>query len=190
MTVQARPIGVDPLMAPPANRWRGGLTELRLDAAGAVRRLRRGPLVTGPLVPQALRRRLLARGGVRVHRGVSGLERCWAQTSQLTLGADTYVNAGCWFEGDGRIDVGEHCLLGPEVLVLTSTHGRGEGGGIARAAEHRPVRIGDRCWIGARATILPGVTIGDDVIVAAGAVVANDCEAAGTYGGVPARRIR
>jgi maltose O-acetyltransferase len=52
------------------------------------------------------------------------------------------------------------------------------------------VRIGDRCWIGARATILPGVSIGDGTVVAAGAVVTKDCEPGAVYGGVPARRLR
>jgi maltose O-acetyltransferase len=52
------------------------------------------------------------------------------------------------------------------------------------------VRIGDRCWIGARATILPGVSIGDGTVVAAGAVVTKDCEPDALYAGVPARRLR
>jgi maltose O-acetyltransferase len=166
------------------------LAELRLDATTARRWLRRGPLATGPLVPQAARRRLLARAGVAVGRGVSGLERCRVQTDRLTLGPDTFVNARCTFEGEGAIDVGPGCLLGPEVMILTSTHARTADGGVERDSRTHPVRIGARCWLGARALVLPGVTIGDDVVIAAGAVVTADCPSGGTYAGIPARRIR
>jgi maltose O-acetyltransferase len=184
-------MGVDPvLVEEPGGLLGGALAELARDARHAAHWCRRGRLVTSPLVPQAVRRRLLARGGVRVHRGVSGLERCWFESGEVTLGADTYVNAGCWFEGQGRIDVGSYGLIGPEVLVLTSTHRRGPGGQIAREATYDAVSIGDRCWIGARAVVLPGVKIGDDVVIAAGAVVTRDCEAGHLYGGVPARRLR
>jgi maltose O-acetyltransferase len=182
--------GVDPAMDSPVGRWHGRLAELRRDGHHAARWFRRGRLVTSPLVPQALRRWLLARGGVTLGRGVSGLERCWFESGQVALGAETYVNAGCWFEGEGPIDIGTHCMLGPEVLVLTSTHHRGVGGGIAREASYQGVAIGDRCWIGARAVVLAGVTIGDDVVIAAGAVVTRDCDGGHLYGGVPATRLR
>jgi len=52
------------------------------------------------------------------------------------------------------------------------------------------VRIGDRCWLGARAMILPGVTVGEGTIIGAGAVVNKDCEPGAVYAGVPARRVR
>jgi maltose O-acetyltransferase len=182
--------GVDPVMAAPPGRLRGALAELRRDIAHAAGWCRRGRLVTSPLVPQAARRRLLARGGVQLGRGVSGLERCWFESTRVALGAETYVNGGCWFEGKGRIVVGTHCMLGPEVLLLTSTHRRDPAAGIARVSAYDDVSIGDRCWIGARAVVLPGVTIGDDVVIAAGAVVTRDCESGHLYGGVPAARLR
>jgi acetyltransferase-like isoleucine patch superfamily enzyme len=123
-----------------------------------------GRLVTSPLLPQALRRRPLARGGVRAHRGASGPERCCFESGEVTLGADTQVNAGCWFEGQGRIDVASHCLIGADVLIVTSTHRRGPGGRIAREATYDAVSIG--------------------------AVVTRDCEAGHLYDGIPARRLR
>jgi maltose O-acetyltransferase len=54
----------------------------------------------------------------------------------------------------------------------------------------KPVRVSDRCWLGARATILPGVTIGEGTIIGAGAVVTKDCKPGAVYVGVPARRLR
>jgi maltose O-acetyltransferase len=183
-------IGVPPLSDEQLRtRYRAAIGALRDDARQALGWLRRG-LATSPLLPLAIRRTLLRVGGVRLGMMVWGLERCWFQSRHVSIGTGSYVNAGCWFEGAGEIEVGENCLFGPEVLVLTSTHALGADGTIGRAPKSRPVRIGDGSWIGARATILPGVTIGAGAVIAAGAVVTEDCESGGVYGGTPARRIR
>jgi maltose O-acetyltransferase len=160
------------------------------DAAAGLRWLRRGHLVTSPLLPLAIRRGLLRRGGVRIGAMVYGLERCTFESADVSIGTGSYVNAGCWFEGAGRIEIGRDCLLGPEVMILTSTHPIGPDGEIVREQQSREVRIGDGAWLGARATIMPGVSIGAGAVIAAGAVVAGDCEPGGRFGGVPARRLR
>jgi maltose O-acetyltransferase len=170
--------------------WRAALEGLALDARHAARWTMRGRIATSPLVPEPLRRHLVRIGGVDLRGMVYGLERCWFQSSHISIGAGTYINAGCWFEGNGRIEVGGDCLFGPEVMVLTSTHAQLPGGCIARVSESRDVRIGARSWLGARAVVLPGVEIGEGAVIAAGAVVSRDCDAGGFYGGVPARRIR
>jgi maltose O-acetyltransferase len=121
---------------------------------------------------------------------VYGLERCYFGSSNVSIGTGSYVNAGCWFEGAGPIEIGDNCLFGPQVLVLTSSHAVGSDGEIARRSEFLGVQIEDGSWLCARAMILPGVTIGAGAIVAAGAVVTADCEPGGLYGGVPARRLR
>src|SRR3954452_168159 len=76
------------------------------------------------------------------------------------------------------------------VMILTSAHALGpherRGGELASA----PVRIGHGCWIGARAVLLPGVTVGDGCVIAAGAVVRADCTADTLYAGVPAQAVR
>ncbi|HUB36551.1 MAG TPA: DapH/DapD/GlmU-related protein [Solirubrobacteraceae bacterium] len=170
--------------------WRAALEGLALDARHAARWTMRGRIATSPLVPEPLRRYLVRLGGVDLQGMVYGLERCWFQSAHISIGSGTYLNAGCWFEGNGRIEVGNDCLFGPEVMVLTSTHAQLPGGAIARVSESRAVRIGARSWLGARAVVLPGVEIGAGAVIAAGAVVSRDCEAGGYYGGVPARRIR
>lgn len=108
---------------------------------------------------------------------------------RLTLGEGTFLNRDCFIEAVADVTVGAGCQFGPQVMVLTSHHERLPDGRIERKATPRPVRIGDRAWIGARAVILPGVTIGDDVVIAAGAVVTKDCRIPGTYAGVPARLV-
>jgi maltose O-acetyltransferase len=183
--------GVPPLSPEALSRPRAAAVgALPDDARLALRWLRRGHLVTSPLLPLAVRRALLRLGGVQLGAMVYGLERCQFESARVSIGAGSFVNAGCWFEGYGRIEVGRDCLIGPQVLILTSTHRIGPDGEVARAGEQLDVVIGDGCWIGARATILSGVRIGAGAVVAAGAVVTGDCEAAGLYGGVPARRLR
>ncbi|HUX05513.1 MAG TPA: DapH/DapD/GlmU-related protein [Acidimicrobiales bacterium] len=119
-----------------------------------------------------------------------GLKGARIQTTQLSIGAGTWANRGLYIEGDGPVSIGKGVLLGPEVLIVTSTHERDDEQRVRPDATHRAVRIGNGCWIGARVVILPGVTIHDDVTVAAGAVVASDVGPGGLYGGVPARKIR
>jgi maltose O-acetyltransferase len=141
-------------------------------------------------IPLSLRRGLLRLAGIRVGAKVTGLKQCGFQSNQVCIGDGSFVNVGCQFEGFGRIDIGRDVFLGPQVMILTSTHEIDEDGQVARMPACQPVRIGDRCWLGARATILPGVTIGEGTIIGAGAVVIRDCKPGALYVGVPARQVR
>jgi maltose O-acetyltransferase len=181
-----RPISVREVSHPA----RAAVAALPSNAGQALRWLRRGPLVTSFLLPVAVRRTLLRLGGVRIGPVVWGLERCWFESEQVSIGAGSGVNAGCWFEGHGPIIIGRDCFMGPEVMILTSIHEISSEGQVAREASYREVRVGDRCWLGARALIMPGVTIGEGTIIGAGAVVTKDCEPDAVYAGVPARRVR
>jgi maltose O-acetyltransferase len=160
------------------------------DGRAALRWLRRGHLVTSPLLPLALRRALLRLGGVKLGAMIWGLDRCWFESPLVSIGTGSAVNSQCYFEGYGPIEIGRNCMIGPQVTILTSIHEIGPGGDVARESQPRKVTIGDGCWLGTRAMIMPGVSIGAGVVVAAGAVVTKDCEPGGLYGGVPARRIR
>lgn len=108
----------------------------------------------------------------------------------LHIGPDTFVNHDCYFEvGRGRIEIGERCHLGPQVMILTSSHELHEDGSVERLSTNATTSVGDRVWLGARTTLLPGATVESDCVVAAGAVVTGRCESGGIYGGVPAKRI-
>jgi acetyltransferase-like isoleucine patch superfamily enzyme/O-antigen/teichoic acid export membrane protein len=109
---------------------------------------------------------------------------------RVHLGEDTFVNRDCYFEAVSGISIGAGSAIGMQSMFVTSSHPFGPDGHFAWLAEGRSVRVGNRCWIGARVTVLPGVTIGDDVVVAAGAVVTRDCLPGGLYAGVPAQRVR
>jgi maltose O-acetyltransferase len=133
-------------------------------------------------------REQLYRGGGINPNGTQIRPGAWFFSSKITFGPGGMVNGGCYFENREQITVGARCFFGPQVLVGTSTHEVGEHDQRAGDYIGGPVVIGDGCWIGARATILPGVTIAPGCIIAAGAVVTADTEPDGLYAGVPAIR--
>ncbi|MEC4271825.1 DapH/DapD/GlmU-related protein [Adlercreutzia sp. R25] len=106
----------------------------------------------------------------------------------IFLGRDVFINSGCKFQDQGGIYIGDHAYIGHNVVLATLNHDLNP----ARRADMdpAPIRIGDNVWIGANSTVLPGVTIGDGAVVAAGAVVTRDVPAMTVVGGVPARVIR
>lgn len=159
-------------------------------AAEVVRWMARVSPATSPLLPLAVRRRLLRLAGVQVGARVTGLRQCGFATRRVSIGDGSFINVGCWFEGAGRVDIGRDVFLGPQVMIITSVHEVDDNGQAARMPVPGEVIIGDRCWLGARATVLPGVTIGQGTIVGAGAVVTKDCDPGAVYAGVPARRVR
>jgi maltose O-acetyltransferase len=116
--------------------------------------------------------------------------RCVFGTTDVAIGRGTFINRGCVFDAMAPIRIGGRCAIGMEVMVITSTHAVAGPDRRAGELEARPVTIGKGCWIGSRVVILPGVTVGDGVIIASGAVVSRDCDANMLYAGIPARPIR
>lgn len=107
----------------------------------------------------------------------------------IRMGKNVFINQGCRLNDIGGIEIGDDVMLGPSVSLLTSGHPVDPARrrtGITSA----PIRIGNNVWIGASALIMQGVTIGDDAVVAAGAVVTHDVAARTIVGGVPSRVIK
>ena len=89
----------------------------------------------------------------------------------IHLGDRVYANFDCVILDVCEVRIGSGCLLGPGVHIYTAAHPL-DASKRAQGEEYgRPVRIGNNVWIGGRAVILPGVSIGDNVVIAAGAVV-------------------
>lgn len=88
------------------------------------------------------------------------------------------------------VHIGDYCMIGPNTLITTVNHPLSPQGRRDRLAQGKPVNIGNDVWIGGNCTILPGVTIGNNVIVAAGAVVTKDVPDNCVVAGVPAKKIR
>ena len=106
----------------------------------------------------------------------------------IHIGKNVFINMGCKFQDQGGIFIGDGALIGHNVVLATLNHAPspGDRGSMIPA----PIRIGRNVWVGANAVILPGVTIGDGAIVAAGAVVNRDVPGNTLVGGVPAKIIR
>ena len=146
-------------------------------------------IAASAFVTQEVRARIYRRAGMDLHTE-DIRAGCWFFSPDISIGADTMVNAGCYFENREPVAIGARCSLAMEVMIATSTHEPGGPAQRAGAYAGKPVEIGDGCWLGARSVVLPGVTIGAGCIVAAGAVVTGDCAPHGLYAGVPARRMR
>jgi acetyltransferase-like isoleucine patch superfamily enzyme len=106
----------------------------------------------------------------------------------ITIGKRVYVNHACTFLDMGGITLEDDVLIGPKVNLVTENHPLDPAN--RRALITKPVVIKRNAWIGAAATILPGVTIGENAVVAAGAVVSKDVAANTIVGGVPAKFIK
>lgn len=106
----------------------------------------------------------------------------------IHLGKNVFINAGCKFQDQGGIYIGDDVLIGHNVVLATLNHHQNpqNRGNLIPSAIH----IGNRVWIGSNSTILPGVTIGDGAIIAAGAVVKSDVPENCIFGGVPAKFIK
>lgn len=107
----------------------------------------------------------------------------------IYVGDNFFANFGCVILDVAEVKIGRNCFLAPGVIIATATHPK-------RASERynglelaKPITIGDDCWIGAKAVINPGVTLGNGVVVASGAVVTKDFGDNVVIGGVPARII-
>ena len=106
----------------------------------------------------------------------------------IKIGKNIFINACCHFQDHGGVLIGDDCHIGHNVVFATLNHGLApENRKITYPA---PIIIGKNVWIGSNATILQGVTIGDNAIVAAGAVVTKDVEANTLAGGVPAKYLK
>lgn len=102
----------------------------------------------------------------------------------ICIGKGVFVNSGCSFQDQGGIAIGDGCLIGHQVVFATINHSLlpAERGDMHAA----PIVLGKNVWVGAHATILQGVTIGDGAVVAAGAVVTKDVPPNAVVAGVPA----
>lgn len=106
----------------------------------------------------------------------------------INIGKNVFVNHACTFMDRGGITLEDHVLIGPKVNLITTNHP--ENPSERNATVSYPIIIKKGAWIGAAATVLPGVTIGENAIIAAGAVVTKDVPDNVIVGGVPAKIIR
>ena len=106
----------------------------------------------------------------------------------ITIGKRVFINSDCKFQDQGGIVIGDDCLIGHNAVLVTLNHAYAPD--KRRDMRPAPIVIGNNVWLGANVTVLPGITIGDNSVVAAGAVVTKDIPENTIAGGVPARAMR
>ena len=106
----------------------------------------------------------------------------------ITVGENVFINACCHFQDHGGVMIGDGCQIGHNVVFATLNHGLAPK--ERKSTYPAPIVLGRNVWVGSNATILQGVTIGDNAVIAAGAVVTKDVAPNTVVGGVPAQFIK
>jgi maltose O-acetyltransferase len=166
------------------------LRALRQDVVSAARHYYLVGLVGARIVPRPVRFLLYRMAGVHVEYSdlAPGIFLGWPP-SNLTIGQGTTINIDCFFDCLGKVTLGRNVMVGMAAMIVTSHHPIAPDGRPQRQSVGLDVVIGDGAWLGARSTILPGVTVGEGAVISAGAVVTRDCKPFAIYAGVPARLV-
>ena len=106
----------------------------------------------------------------------------------ITVGEHVFINDCCHFQDHGGVTIGDGCQIGHNVVFATLNHGMAPED--RKTTYPAPIVLKENVWVGSNSTILSGVTVGENAVVAAGAVVTKDVPANAVVGGVPARLIR
>lgn len=124
---------------------------------------------------------------IEMEPGVHILSGLWLDCrGHCKIGCNSVINQNCRLDNRGGLEIGANVSISPEVHIITADH---DLSSPEFAGRERPVRIGDHVFIGSRAIILPGITLGEGCGVAAGSVVVKDVEPGTIVAGVPARVI-
>lgn len=110
--------------------------------------------------------------------------------SRVSIGARTFMNYDCLMLDVAPITIGAACQLATRVQLLTATHPVDPEPRRIGWESAEPISIGDNVWLGGGVIVCPNVTIGEDTVVGAGAVVTRDLPAGVVAAGVPARVVR
>ena len=108
--------------------------------------------------------------------------------TKLKIRKQVFINSGAIFTELGKIELEDKVLVGPNVTIISVNHPLDPE--KRHGVELKAVLIKENAWLGANATILPGVTVGENAVVAAGAVVSKDVPANTVIAGVPAKVIK
>jgi maltose O-acetyltransferase len=136
------------------------------------------------------RRALLEKMLDQVGDGVTVRAPFYCEYGAISIGAGTFVNFDVVMLDVCAIGIGERCQIGPRVQLLTPAHPIDPEARRAGWEYGAPITLSDNVWLGGGAIVCPGVTIGRDTVVGAGAVVTGDLPAGVVAAGVPARVLR
>lgn len=120
------------------------------------------------------------------HNTVLNMHQYIMHPQALIIGNDSHINRGCILDARGGLSIGSNVSISFNVSILTGSH---DSNSLNFNLRYMPIIIGDYVWIGANATILNNVKIGEGAIIAAGAVVTKNVEPYTIVGGIPAKII-
>ena len=106
------------------------------------------------------------------------------------MGKDFVANYNVTILDIAPVYIGDYCMIGPNTLITTVGHPLTASGRRMKLAQAKPVSIGNDVWIGGNCVILPGINIGNNVIIAAGSVVTKDVPDNTLVAGIPAKKLR
>ncbi len=164
------------------NRLRGILAGPRFGARGL--RLGRGVTIDGPENVRLGDKVSLAGGVFLSATGDQG---------RISIGEVTHVDRGSVLYGQGGLEIGARCAIAAHVVIYSQTNRfdlAPHGEILEQGTRYAPVKVGDDVWIGAGAILIPGITVGDHAVIAAGAVITKDVPAWHVAGGVPAKVLK
>jgi maltose O-acetyltransferase len=142
-------------------------------------------------LPKRFRRSLYRACGIPVGDNTEIFSGALLRSLDVVIGNNSFINYRCLFEGTQYTTIGNGVMIDAGVSFLTTSYEvLSEGEKRTGSPISAPIFVEDGAWIGANATILPGVTIGRGSIVEAGAVVTGDVEPNTVYQGVPATKTR
>lgn len=140
--------------------------------------------LVGWIPSHTIRNTIFQVAGVKIGRGSTIHVGCrFYQTNKITIGEGTSVGDRCLLDGRAKLSIGSHTSIASQVMIFNSHHDINDEW---FSPVDGPVQIGNYAFVGPRAIILPGVTIGDGAIVAAGAVVTKNVASNAIVGGIPA----
>ena len=136
-----------------------------------------------------IKRRLLEFAGFRIGKDTKIVGPIFI-TGNMTIGEGCWIGRDLKVYGNGHVEIGKNCDLAPDISFITGSHKIGSHGRRAGEGFNADIIVGNGCWIGAGAGVLPGVRIGDGCVVAAYSCVTDDIPADCLTGGVPSKVIR
>ncbi len=110
----------------------------------------------------------------------------------IRIGNNVGIGEFAYLGGGGGLEIGDDCIIGQYLSCHPENHNFEDSENIIRlqGVNRKGIKIGANCWIGAKVTILDGVTIGDNCVIAAGAVVTKSMPSNAVIGGIPAKVIK
>ena len=111
------------------------------------------------------------------------------ENAKCSIGDKVFMNHNCSITCANEITIGDNCNLANNIVIVDHDHNIGDTGVVA-GLNSKPIHIGNNVWIGGNVCVLPGVTIGDNVVIGAGSVVTKDIPANCLVVGNPGKIIK